>query len=792
MSNSSIPFGARATATDVLAGADLRGKRVVVTGGASGLGLETSRALLAAGAEVTAAVRRPLDIALPGLAQLPLDLTDLASVRRFAETWEGPLDVLVANAGIMAVPTRELSAEGWELQLATNFLGHFALARGLRRSLATAQDARIVVVSSGAHRSAPVDLDDLHFDRRPYDRWTAYGQSKSADILLAVAAGTRWADDGIVANALNPGYILTGLQRHVDDDTMRAMGAMDEAGNLVEPDYFKTPRRAPPPRPCSPDPRTYAGSRAATSRTTSRRTSSRTATTASPRTPWTRRPRTGCGSSRRRSSADHGGGRVPVPADGTPVVGRNGADEQSTHRLRRPSHSRAALQAVSLGRKGTLLMRITSRRRSGAVPHRQQVARIGALAALLCVTTVLAACGDDRAGDGPRANRPAAPASLGPGQEADTSLPPVKVGYQNLESTAVALPAFRVGFEAGVKYVNEHLGGVKGHPLEADGCKTDLTPETTINCDNRFVDDGVAAVLVNIDIALDAGLPALQKAGIPVIVSLADSPAVERAQGTVFSYGASRRATDAAALKGMIETGSKNVIIALPDTSGYHEQWEDVYEPVADQNDVKADVVYYQLGSADYGTLASIIVAKNPDTVLLPAANDTDCDGTLPALAAAGFAGKIMAGSCSDFIEKFPSSQTAGIYVYGLLPAPQWVGNLPESVEEDLAVFNAYMEQEGQGEFANAFGMQGFALALNAASMLAQADDPTTSVSTMAALKSAQGALFAQDASYDCATAGAPGSSACGNLTWYGQVQDDGTILNSDFSPIDANAALPE
>jgi NAD(P)-dependent dehydrogenase (short-subunit alcohol dehydrogenase family) len=243
MNNSSIAFGARATATDVLAGVDLRGKRVVVTGGASGLGLETSRALLAAGAEVTAAVRRPLDVALPGLAQLPLDLSDLASVRRFAETWEGPLDVLVANAGIMAVPTRELSAEGWELQLATNFLGHFALAHHLRRALAAAQGARIVVVSSGAHRSVPVDLDDLHFDRRPYDRWLAYGQSKSADILLAVAAATRWADDGVVANALNPGYILTGLQRHVDDDTMRAMGAMDDEGNLVEPDYFKTPEQ---------------------------------------------------------------------------------------------------------------------------------------------------------------------------------------------------------------------------------------------------------------------------------------------------------------------------------------------------------------------------------------------------------------------------------------------------------------------------------------------------------------------------------------------------------------------
>ena len=240
---SNLPFGARATASDVLVDVDLRGRRAVVTGGAAGLGLETSRALLAAGAEVTAAVRRPRDVGLPGLAQLPLDLADLGSVRRFVDAWAGPLDVLVANAGVMAVPTRALSAEGWELHLATNYLGHFALASGLHRSLVAAQGARLVVVSSGAHRSAPVDLDDLHFDHRTYDPWAAYGQSKSADILLAVAAGVRWADDGILANALNPGYIHTGLQRHVDDDTMRVMGAMDEAGDLLEPDYFKTPEQ---------------------------------------------------------------------------------------------------------------------------------------------------------------------------------------------------------------------------------------------------------------------------------------------------------------------------------------------------------------------------------------------------------------------------------------------------------------------------------------------------------------------------------------------------------------------
>ncbi len=235
------PFTARTTATEILDGIDLEGRRVLVTGGGSGLGVETVRALAGAGADVTAAVRRRPDVAIDGVRYLDLDLADLASVHRLARDWEGPLHAFVANAGVMAVPERRLTPEGWELHLATNFLGHFALASGLHARLAEAGGARVVVVSSGAHRGSPVDLDDLHFDRRPYDPWTAYGQSKSADVLLAVGATRWWADDGIVANALNPGYILTALQRHVDDDTMRAFGAMDEAGNVIEPDYYKSP-----------------------------------------------------------------------------------------------------------------------------------------------------------------------------------------------------------------------------------------------------------------------------------------------------------------------------------------------------------------------------------------------------------------------------------------------------------------------------------------------------------------------------------------------------------------------
>ena len=143
----------------------------------------------------------------------------------------------------MALPTRQVAANGWELQLATNFLGHFALITGLHENLRQAGDARVVMVSSGAQLRAPFDFDDPHFEHRPYDPWAAYAQSKTADVLLAVGLARHWAADGVTANAFEPGYIHTNLQRHIDDATMRAAGAMDDEGNLVTPDYYKTPEQ---------------------------------------------------------------------------------------------------------------------------------------------------------------------------------------------------------------------------------------------------------------------------------------------------------------------------------------------------------------------------------------------------------------------------------------------------------------------------------------------------------------------------------------------------------------------
>jgi NAD(P)-dependent dehydrogenase (short-subunit alcohol dehydrogenase family) len=232
MDRITTPFGAQSTAAEVIAGIDLTGKRAIVTGGASGIGVETARALAGAGAEVTLAVRNVeagvrtvRDIAAStGRGEVlvsPLDLADPASVAAFTANWDGPLHLLVNNAGVMALPDLQLTPAGWEMQLATNHLGHFALALGLHDALAVAGNARIVSLSSRGHLRSPVIFDDLNFTARPYDPWLAYGQSKTANVLFAVEATKRWASDGITANAVHPGGITaTSLSRHMDPEAL--------------------------------------------------------------------------------------------------------------------------------------------------------------------------------------------------------------------------------------------------------------------------------------------------------------------------------------------------------------------------------------------------------------------------------------------------------------------------------------------------------------------------------------------------------------------------------------------
>jgi NAD(P)-dependent dehydrogenase (short-subunit alcohol dehydrogenase family) len=234
------PFGFDSTAAEVIAGINLHDKRAIVTGGLSGIGVETARALASAGAEVTLAVRdtgagerTAAEItASTGNTDVRvgrLDLADQASVASFVSEWTGPLHVLINNAGVMALQELTLTPEGWELQFATNHLGHLALALGLHDALAAAGDARIVSLSSRGHLRSPVVFEDINFSSRPYDPWLAYGQSKTANVLFAVEATRRWAADGITANAVHPGAIAeTNLSRHMNAEelaTLRESGA---------------------------------------------------------------------------------------------------------------------------------------------------------------------------------------------------------------------------------------------------------------------------------------------------------------------------------------------------------------------------------------------------------------------------------------------------------------------------------------------------------------------------------------------------------------------------------------
>jgi NAD(P)-dependent dehydrogenase (short-subunit alcohol dehydrogenase family) len=248
------PFGFKSTAAEVIAGIDISGKRTIVTGGSSGIGVETARALASAGADVTLAVR-DTDAGQRTASEITestgndavrvgrLDLADPASVAAFVAVWDGPLDILVNNAGVMALPELRLTPGCWELQFATNHLGHFALAHGLHASLAASGHARIVSLSSRGHLRSPVVFEDINFSHRPYDPWLAYGQSKTANVLFAVGATKRWSGDGIYANAVHPGAIIeTNLSRYSMEPAVQAQ--LRESGEYTTPEgvrmRFKT------------------------------------------------------------------------------------------------------------------------------------------------------------------------------------------------------------------------------------------------------------------------------------------------------------------------------------------------------------------------------------------------------------------------------------------------------------------------------------------------------------------------------------------------------------------------
>ncbi|MEZ5984965.1 MAG: SDR family NAD(P)-dependent oxidoreductase [Hyphomonas sp.] len=246
-------FHAKSTAAEVIAGIDLSGKNAVVTGGYSGIGLETVRALASAGARVTVPARR-LDTAEAALAHVAgdieiaaMDLADLASIEKFTreydETGRG-LDILINNAGIMACPLARVGP-GWESQFGVNHLGHMAMSLALAPAMQRTEGARLVALSSTGHIRSDIIWDDPNYLERPYDKWEAYGQAKTADALFALGVDRRGRDIGIRAFSVHPGGIFTPLQRHLPEEEMVALGWKAPDGSIppMVQAMFKTPEQ---------------------------------------------------------------------------------------------------------------------------------------------------------------------------------------------------------------------------------------------------------------------------------------------------------------------------------------------------------------------------------------------------------------------------------------------------------------------------------------------------------------------------------------------------------------------
>ena len=244
-------FGAKTEPSEIMEGINLEEKTVVITGGYSGIGLETSRALVNAGANVIAPARRK-DIAskeLDGIIDkdniVEMNLADPNSVQQFVDDFTSSaesLDILINNAGVMACPEMRTS-QGWELQFAVNQIGHFVLTKGLLPLMQKADGARLVALSSTGHKISGIRWDDIHFKSSDYDKWAAYGQSKTAGSLLAVEVDKRMKDSGIRAFGVHPGGIMTPLQRHLETEEMVALGWMNEDGEPTErvAKMFKSP-----------------------------------------------------------------------------------------------------------------------------------------------------------------------------------------------------------------------------------------------------------------------------------------------------------------------------------------------------------------------------------------------------------------------------------------------------------------------------------------------------------------------------------------------------------------------
>ncbi|MDQ1425385.1 MAG: branched-chain amino acid transport system substrate-binding protein [Acidimicrobiaceae bacterium] len=376
-------------------------------------------------------------------------------------------------------------------------------------------------------------------------------------------------------------------------------------------------------------------------------------------------------------------------------------------------------------------------------------------------------------------------------QQADSSKPPVLVGFHNLEGGAVvSLPEIRQAFESGVKYVNEELGGINGRPMKAETCNLDVTPESSVNCANQFVEKNVVVAVQGVDVAADAALPIWKQAGLVDIAFAGFTPGLNQSRGAAFVTLFDSRDILAQNLIMQQKLGAKNVAEVQEDLASTKAYYSTVEKPTADKLGLGLQPFYYS-ATTDWATLAATILSTNPDGIDFPAAQDSVCLAAIPALRSAGFTKTIHASSCAEYVDKLPVDQVDGIINHNEFYYPTMT-NIPPKAQHDIDIFQKYMKRDVPGLKSLVYGELGFHIAVQAADMLRQVKGDITPQSVRDTMPTTKGPMFFRETGYDCSkNFWPPDSAACSGEVIYTKANKDRKKDVLPINPIDVSPVRP-
>ncbi|WP_236794720.1 ABC transporter substrate-binding protein [Amycolatopsis sp. GM8] len=378
---------------------------------------------------------------------------------------------------------------------------------------------------------------------------------------------------------------------------------------------------------------------------------------------------------------------------------------------------------------------------------------------------------------------------IGGGQQADPAKSPVLVGFHNLEGGSISLPDLRIGFEAGIDYVNSQLGGINGHPMKGVECKTDGTPESSLNCANEFVQSNVVLSVVGIDFGSDAMLSVLKSASVIETGATPLTPGMDQAIGDAYFAGTSTKEGYAADVVNQHNLGAKSLAVVMVDNAANHATYTTIIAPAAQKLGMTSKV-FYSPAQADWTTLSATVLATSPDAISL-SVNTPDALAAVTALRANGFAGQIDAFANSDIIPQLKGNLTKNVNFESSIYQPTMVG-VPAKAQADIDIFNAYMKKDGAAVKAVQQAQLGFFDAVQAADKLRQIQaDPLTAKAVHDGIGTTKGSTMFSTNGYDCSKPAWPGTTSCFTGQIFSTPTGKGMLAPLANQPIDSSVVRP-